>query len=98
MIDEGKMTEAGMIKINAAKKNGYWDKLVQIENLMEIPPEFENALNSNINAKVNFENLAPSQKKLYIGWIATAKKNETREKRVTEAIHLLENNQKLGMK
>jgi uncharacterized protein YdeI (YjbR/CyaY-like superfamily) len=60
--------------------------------------DFELALKKNTKAAKNFNALAPSYKKHYIGWIAVAKKDETRKKRIKEAIELLNNNQKLGLK
>ena len=46
----------------------------------------------------NFKNLAPSYRKRYVLWLTTAKRAATKEKRLEEAIDLLENNEKLGMK
>lgn len=56
------------------------------------------ALRANKKARENFNNLAPSYRKQYVGWIATAKKEETRKKRIREAIELLARNEKLGMR
>jgi uncharacterized protein YdeI (YjbR/CyaY-like superfamily) len=98
MIKEGRMTEAGMAKIRAAKKNGQWDKTAASKQMWAIPVELENALNTNKKAKSFFNSLAPSYQRQYIGWIASAKRDETREKRTAEAITLLEKKQKLGLK
>jgi uncharacterized protein YdeI (YjbR/CyaY-like superfamily) len=46
----------------------------------------------------HFQNLAPSYRRHYIGWIMDAKKKETRERRLREAVSLLEQNKKLGLK
>jgi uncharacterized protein YdeI (YjbR/CyaY-like superfamily) len=56
------------------------------------------ALRSNATAWENFRNLAPSYRRNYVGWIMHAKKEETRERRLREAISLLEQNKKLGLK
>jgi len=45
-----------------------------------------------------FGKLAPSYQKLYIGWIDSAKKEETRLRRLKEAIDKLSRGEKLGMK
>jgi len=63
-----------------------------------MPAELENALNGNKKAKSYFDSLTPSYQRQYIGWIASAKRDETREKRIKEAINLLKHKQKLGMK
>lgn len=98
MTDKGLMTEAGLLKIRAAKKSGKWDKKAVRHQVLEMPQEFKNALKSNEIACKNFENLPPSHKRQFIGWIASAKRQETRENRLVEALSLLEKNQKLGMK
>ena len=63
-----------------------------------MPPELEKALSINAKAQTYFDSLAWSYKRNYIWWIASAKRTETKEKRVEEAIILLEQNRKLGMK
>jgi uncharacterized protein YdeI (YjbR/CyaY-like superfamily) len=98
MIGQGKMTKAGLALIRVAKKNGKWNEVFPREEFSEIPGELKIVLEKNKKARENFHALAPSYKKQYIGWIVTAKRPETREKRLQEAIILLEKNQKLGMK
>ena len=46
----------------------------------------------------NFKQLSPGYQREYIIWIETAKKAETRLRRLNEAITLLLKNKKLGMK
>ncbi len=98
LIKEKRMTGAGLAKVDAAKANGQWDKPDRPVISFELHAEFESALNQNPKARAFFEQLAPSYKKHYIGWIAAAKQNKTREKRIRESITLLEKGQKLGMK
>ena len=98
LITQGRMTEAGMVKIKAAQYNGQWNKTVDSKKKWVIPAEFENALSANKKAKEYFDSLAPSYKLQYIGWIASGKREVTRIKRSKEAVSLLDNNKKLGMK
>jgi uncharacterized protein YdeI (YjbR/CyaY-like superfamily) len=42
--------------------------------------------------------LAPSYRRLYVGWILAAKREETRARRITEAIGLLAAGKKLGLR
>ena len=67
-------------------------------DLDDIPGFIKQALMANAKAWVNFQNLAPSYRRHYIGWIMHAKKEETRERRLREAVALLEQNKKLGLK
>ena len=64
----------------------------------EIPRFVRKALMANATAWENFQNLAPSYRRHYVGWIMHAKKDETRERRLREAVALLEQNKKLGLK
>ncbi len=97
MIKLGLMTEAGMSKIEDAKKNGEWYKADSPENEPELQPELRKALNANKKARENFNNLAPSYQKQFIGWISSAKREETRAKRIKETVRLSEQNKKPGM-
>jgi len=98
MINEGKMTEAGMALISQAKERGIWQEKSQPERDFTIPRYVETALKSNEKALENFNKLAKSYKKQYIGWVDSAKKEETRKRRLAEVINLLERNKRLGMK
>jgi uncharacterized protein YdeI (YjbR/CyaY-like superfamily) len=98
MIRQGKMTEAGLAKINAAKKSGLWDKDPRPAISFEVPPELAEALARNKKARETFEKLAPSHRRRYIAWIAVAKRQETKKRRVAESIALLEKGRKLGLK
>ncbi|GEM_PF-2620692 len=64
----------------------------------DIPGFIKQALMANAKAWENFRNLAPSYRRHYIGWIMHAAKEEARERRLREAVSLLEQNQKLGLK
>jgi uncharacterized protein YdeI (YjbR/CyaY-like superfamily) len=98
MIKEGKMTDAGLVKIQAAKKTGLWDQDPRPQIPPGIPPEFALTLERNKKAKENFEKLAPSYRRHYVGWIAIAKRPETKKRRINESITLLERGEKLGLK
>lgn len=98
MIREGRMTEAGLAKIKEAKRNGEWARAHSEDHPAPMPPELKKALAANKRAGENFKNLAPSYRKQFIGWLASAKRDETRLKRVREIIRLVSQNKKLGMR
>ncbi|RPJ19139.1 MAG: hypothetical protein EHM35_21065 [Planctomycetaceae bacterium] len=98
LIKDGRMMDAGLAKIREAKANGQWDKAAQREDISVVPAELIEALARNEKARLNFEALAPSYRKQFIYWVAFAKQDETRRKRVDETIELLIRNKKLGMK
>lgn len=55
-----------------------------------VPPELEKALKENSRCKASFEKLSPSQQKEYCAWIAGAKSDATREKRIATTMENLE--------
>ncbi|MBN2091199.1 YdeI/OmpD-associated family protein, partial [candidate division KSB1 bacterium] len=97
LIREGRMTKAGLSKIQAAKKSGEWEKDRSIPDEIEMPHELYAALEDNPAAKINFEGFAPSYRKLYIRWVADAKREETREKRIRKVVDRAEQNLKPDM-
>ena len=58
----------------------------------------ESALQKDAAAWKSFQALAPSHRRRYISWIAMAKREETREKRVREAMTMLRKGRALGLK
>ncbi|MHC4559395.1 MAG: YdeI/OmpD-associated family protein [Planctomycetota bacterium] len=98
MIKQGRMTDAGRAKIQTAKKTGLWDQDPRLKISFDVPPELAEALARNKKAKENFNKLAPSYRKHYIGWIKVAKRPETKKRRIAEAIALLKQDKKLGLK
>jgi uncharacterized protein YdeI (YjbR/CyaY-like superfamily) len=63
-----------------------------------LPVYIEQALKTNARAWAYFEQLAPSYRRSYVAWIDSAKRNETKAKRLGEAVSLLAAGQKLGLK
>jgi len=98
LIKEGRMTEVGMAKVEIAKQNGEWDKPDTPRQQLEMPEEFHLALQKNKKAREFFNTLSKTDQKPFIMWVASAKRPETREKRVKESIGILEKGQKLGLK
>lgn len=76
----------------------YRDRDVHHAKEIPLTSEIEKALKTNKKAWENFNHLAPSYRKQYVGWLRSAKKQETVERRIEEAIKLLTEKKKLGMK
>ena len=91
LIREGRMTKAGLEKFDPSAKPAPRPEPV-------LPAAVERALRTNRRAWANLQNLAPSYRRGYVAWLASAKTEETRERRLKEALSLLERNLKLGMK
>ncbi|MBE9157660.1 YdeI/OmpD-associated family protein [Nodosilinea sp. LEGE 06152] len=87
----GLMMPPGLAKLEAAKQDGSWEKLDAIERL-EIPADLAAALAANATAKANFEAFPRSAKRGILEWIASAKRAETRDRRIAETVHLAAQN------
>lgn len=98
LIAAGRMKPEGKAIIDAARADGSWNKPDRPPTIEGIPPEFESALEQDSRARATFEALAPSHRRQYILWITMAKRSETRQRRLQEALHLLEAGEKLGLK
>jgi uncharacterized protein YdeI (YjbR/CyaY-like superfamily) len=99
LIQDDLMTEHGLRKVEAAKRSGSWDAPVQKPKLdLTMPEAFASALKNNPTAEEEYNKLAPSHQKEYLVWIITAKRQATKEKRIAEAISLLAEGRKLGLR
>ena len=91
LIAEGRMTPAGLSKVEAAKADGSWNALDEVEALA-IPPDLRAALESEPPAADHFEAFPRSAKRSILEWIANARKPETRASRVAETARLARDN------
>ncbi len=85
------MHAAGLEKIEIAKQNGSWTELDDVENGI-IPNDLQSEFDKNPIAYTNYQNFAPSYRKSYLYWLNQAKRETTRQKRITEIIQLCTNN------
>jgi uncharacterized protein YdeI (YjbR/CyaY-like superfamily) len=89
LTEAGRIAAPGLAKVAAARRNGSWDKLSDIDRIgrpPEIPADLKDALAGNPGVKKKFDRLAPSQKKLWAWWILSAKRPETRARRIADTL------------
>ena len=102
LLEQGKMTEAGLNKIDVYRKTGKVDwggtGLKEEKKELVVPDFMLEAFRENEPALTNFNSLAQTYRRHYILWITSAKREETVQSRLKEAIGLLKENRKLGMK
>ena len=84
LMKDGLMQPAGLKKVEIAKKDGSWAFLDDIENIV-IPEDLKSALENEKTALENFQEMGNSEKKQILYWIATAKRQETRMKRIEKS-------------
>ena len=81
LIRDGLMRPAGLAAIERAKESGSWETLDPVERL-EIPADLAEALAAHPPAAVNFAAFPPSARKIMLGWVAFARRPETRAARI----------------
>jgi uncharacterized protein YdeI (YjbR/CyaY-like superfamily) len=96
LIKEGRMTGAGLATVDFTLPEADAPRPKRPE--LPLPDWLKAGLMISSKAWENFNNLPPSHRREYIGWIADAKKEETRQRRIREAIEKLEKDERLGMK
>jgi uncharacterized protein YdeI (YjbR/CyaY-like superfamily) len=87
------VADAGLHKVEQAKRDGSWAKLDAVENL-EIPDDLAQALNAHPSAAQNFDAFPRSAKRGILEWIVNAKAPATRAKREEETARLASNNER----
>lgn len=94
LINEAKMKPAGLKAIQNAKADGRWDRAYDSPSKMTIPNDFIELLSKNKTALQFYKTL--NKTNLYsIGFrLQTAKKQETREKRMNDIIEKLAKGEK----
>lgn len=91
LIAAGLMLPAGLAKIEAAKADGSWSKLDAIEAL-EMPTDLVSTFERFPKSAEHFAAFPRSVKRGILEWIASAKKAETRAKRIEETARLAGDN------
>jgi uncharacterized protein YdeI (YjbR/CyaY-like superfamily) len=91
---EGRMLPAGLAAVAAAKKDGRWDNAYDAPSKMEIPVDFLKALAKDKEAKKFFDTLNRANRYSITWRLQTAKKPETRQKRMGAIIAMLNRKEK----
>ena len=85
LIDQGLMEEAGYKSIEIAKENGSWTILDEVEALV-IPEDLKSEFANYKGSMEFFDNLSKSVRKGLLYWVISAKRKETRQKRILEIV------------
>lgn len=95
LIEQGRMQPAGLAAIERAKESGRWEAAYDSQRTAVPPPDFLTALGQNPKADAFFASLNSQNRYAILFRIQTARKPETRRKRIAQFIEMLEQNQKL---
>ncbi|KAK0737185.1 bacteriocin-protection, YdeI or OmpD-associated-domain-containing protein [Apiosordaria backusii] len=89
LTKEGRMTEAGLAEVERAQKDGRWERAYDGASMMEMPEDFGTALAENEKAKGFWEGLGKTKRYAFLFRLATAKRPETRKRKIGEFVALL---------
>ena len=89
------MKPAGLKAIERARQDGRWDRAYDSSSSATVPDDFRAELDKNAKAKAFFATLNRSNRYAILFRLQTAKKAETRAKRIQQFISMLEKNEKL---
>jgi uncharacterized protein YdeI (YjbR/CyaY-like superfamily) len=95
LIKAGTMKPAGLKEIERAKIDGRWDAAYDSASKATVPSDFQSALDSNARAKDFFGTLDSRNRYAVLFRIQTAKKAETRAKRISQFVQMLERHEKV---
>jgi uncharacterized protein YdeI (YjbR/CyaY-like superfamily) len=89
LIKDGRMRPAGMKAVESAKADGRWDAAYASQNRLEIPADFQEALDANPKAKAFFSTIDSANRYAMLGRIVSAKKQDTRDRNIAKFIEML---------
>jgi len=95
LVRTGRMRAAGLAEIQRAKKDGRWGRAYDSPRTATVPPDFEAALARNPHAKAFFAALESRNRYAILWRLQTAKKAETRARRIVGFVSMLERGEKL---
>jgi len=94
LIASGEMKPSGLKAVEAAKQDGRWGEAYESQKNISIPEDFQSALDQNQKAKAFFATLNSTNRYAFLFRIHTAKKAETRAKRISQFVEMLERGEK----
>lgn len=95
LIKAGKMKPAGLKEIERAKLDGRWNAAYDSASKSSVPSDFQLALDGNARAKKFFETLDSRNRYAVLFRIQTAKNAETRAKKISQFVQMLERHEKV---
>jgi len=95
LIKSGRMKPAGLEAIEKAKQDGRWDAAYDSQSKSTVPDDFQARLDQNPKAKAFFATLNSANRYAILFRIQTAKKPETRARRIEQFIQMLEKEEKI---
>ena len=97
LIAEGRMIDAGMAAVRAAKRSGKWQAAYTNQREDKVPADLAKVFRAEPEARRNFKGLAQTYRNMYAGWVQGAKRAETRQRRIAVVVRRALRNRKPGI-
>jgi uncharacterized protein YdeI (YjbR/CyaY-like superfamily) len=95
MIEGGRMTPQGLSVFQDGIKNR---KSVPSSRDFSVPADLRSALKKSGRALRNFDAFPPSAQLAYAHWVGSAKRDETRQRRIKKTVERVAQNKRYGEK
>jgi len=97
LVATGRMCESGLAAVREARRNGKWQAAYTNRREDAVPADLERALLAEPAAWRNFRSFARTYRNMYAGWVADAKRPETRQRRIAAVVRRALENRRPGM-
>jgi uncharacterized protein YdeI (YjbR/CyaY-like superfamily) len=95
LVDAGKMRPAGLAAVELAKADGRWEAAYDSPSKVTVPEDLAAALAANPRASAFFATLNAANRYAILWRVHTAKKAETRARRIADFVEMLARHEKL---
>ena len=86
LMEEGRMSEAGLKSVEAAKLSGMWEIAYSSKEEVRVPKDLQEALMADARAMAAFEGWAASDRLQAVFWIGQSRTKETRVRRLAAVV------------
>ncbi len=95
MIESGVMRPSGLAEVERAKQDGRWDVAYDPPSRATVPDDLQAALANDAKAAAFFQTLDAKNRYAVLWRVQTAKKAETRQKRIVDFVAMLARGEKV---
>ena len=95
LSEAGRMQPAGLLAVEQAKADGRWNAAYDSQSTATVPEDFQAALEGNPEAKAFFSTLDRANRYAVLFRIQTAKRPETRARKISRFIEMLQRHEKI---
>jgi uncharacterized protein YdeI (YjbR/CyaY-like superfamily) len=95
LLECGRMKDSGLKEMQRAQEDGRWQRAYDSPGTATVPEDFQAALDKNARAKAFFATLESRNRYAILFRIQTVKKAETRARKITEFVAMLERQEKI---